>query len=79
MITIIFFNDYRIVKLWRESLHNVKAANSLADPAEYENLFPGFAETVKCEQFLKPQRMRRYPARTYPQVPVSLFLFYVYL
>ncbi|XP_060578773.1 coatomer subunit beta'-like isoform X2 [Ruditapes philippinarum] len=61
----------RIVKLWRESLHNVKAANSLADPAEYENLFPGFAETVKCEQFLKPQRMRRYPARTYPQVPAN--------
>ncbi|KAH3783877.1 hypothetical protein DPMN_161827, partial [Dreissena polymorpha] len=61
----------RVVKLWRESLGNMKAASSLADPREYENLFPGFNDTVKCEQFLKPQRMRRYPARTYPQAPAQ--------
>ncbi|XP_052820724.1 coatomer subunit beta'-like isoform X4 [Mya arenaria] len=59
----------RVVKLWRESLNNKKAASSLADPTEYENLFPGFSDTVKCEQFLKPQRMRRYPAKSNPQVP----------
>ncbi|KAH3690347.1 hypothetical protein DPMN_190699 [Dreissena polymorpha] len=61
---------YSSIQLWRESLGNMKAASSLADPREYENLFPGFNDTVKCEQFLKPQRMRRYPARTYPQAPV---------
>jgi hypothetical protein len=35
----------RVVKLWRESLEKVnkkKAAEALADPAEYENLFPDF-------------------------------------
>ncbi|XP_052229135.1 coatomer subunit beta'-like isoform X5 [Dreissena polymorpha] len=62
----------RVVKLWRESLGNMKAASSLADPREYENLFPGFNDTVKCEQYLKPQRMRRYPARTYPQAPANV-------
>ena len=32
----------RIVKLWRKDLEKVnpKAAESLADPMEYENLFP---------------------------------------
>ena len=62
----------RIVQLWRESLPNKKAALSLADPAEYENLFPGLKDAMKTEQFLKPQRTRRFPARMYPQVPVSI-------
>ena len=53
-------------------LPNRKAASSLADPTEYENLFPGIAGTVKCEQFMKAQRMKRYPARSYSQVPVSV-------
>lgn len=61
----------RVVQLWRESLPNKKAALSLADPAEYENLFPGLKDALKTEQFLKPQRMRRFPARMYPQVPAN--------
>ncbi|WAR15327.1 COPB2-like protein [Mya arenaria] len=40
----------RVVKLWRESLNNKKAASSLADPTEYENLFPGFSDTPNSER-----------------------------
>lgn len=38
--------------LWKEDLAktNKKAANSLADPTEYENLFPEFQEALKAEQ-----------------------------
>lgn len=67
---------YRVVQLWRENLGSVnnKAANSLADPEEYENLFPGFVEAQKTEQFLRPQRKSLIPANKYPQVPVSFYL-----
>lgn len=43
---------HRIVGLWKEDLakQNKKAANSLADPTEYENLFPEFQEALKAEQ-----------------------------
>lgn len=61
----------RVVQLWRENLGSVnnKAASSLADPKEYENLFPGFVEAQKTEQFLRPQRKSLIPANKYPQVP----------
>lgn len=38
--------------MWKEDLGktNKKAANSLADPTEYENLFPEFQEALKAEQ-----------------------------
>jgi len=64
----------RIVALWRENLaeNNPKAAQSLADPTEYENLFPGLKDAFKTQQYLKPQRMRPIPARLYPQVPSNL-------
>ena len=62
----------RVVKLWRESLAkvNAKAAQSLADPTEYENLFPGLREAFRAEQYLGPQRDRRIPSSQYPNVPV---------
>jgi len=43
-----------IVKLWREDLKTVsaKAAESLADPEEYPNLFPELEEALKLEQQL---------------------------
>ena len=65
----------RVVQLWRENLGSVnnKAANSLADPEEYENLFPGFVEARKTEQFLRPQRKSLIPAHKFSQVPVSQF------
>ena len=42
----------RIVKLWKEDLGKVnkKAADSLADPSEYENLFPEFQEALQAEK-----------------------------
>lgn len=42
----------RIVKLWKEDLAKVnkKAADALADPSEYENLFPEFQEALQAEQ-----------------------------
>lgn len=59
--------------LWRESLakKNQKAAQSLANPAEYENLFPGLQDALKTEQFLREQN--RYPikASDYPTITVS--------
>ena len=63
----------RVVKLWRESLSKVnqKAAESLADPTEYENLFPGLKEAFVAEQFLKETcQGKTKPATDYPLVTV---------
>ena len=42
----------RIVGLWRTEVAktNEKAAESIADPLEYENLFPGLSQTVQAEK-----------------------------
>lgn len=64
----------RVVKLWRESLAKVnqKAAESLADPTEYENLFPGLKESFVAEQFLRETCLgNSRPATDYPLVTVS--------
>ena len=47
-----FCSVLRIVQLWKEDLAKVnkKAADSLADPSEYENLFPEFQEALQAEQ-----------------------------
>ncbi|XP_055502399.1 coatomer subunit beta' [Leucoraja erinacea] len=61
----------RVVKLWKESLAkiNQKAAESLADPTEYENLFPGLKEAFAAEQYLKESsKTKCRPARDYPLV-----------
>ncbi|XP_064157381.1 coatomer subunit beta'-like [Anguilla rostrata] len=59
----------RVVKLWRESLSKVnqKAAESLADPSEYENLFPGLKEAYVAEQYLR-ETAKTQPAAEYPLV-----------
>ena len=51
-VTFFFFFFFRIVKLWKEDLKkiNKKAADSLADPLEYENLFPEFQEALQAEK-----------------------------
>lgn len=63
----------RVVKLWRESLSKVnqKAAESLADPTEYENLFPGLKEAFVVEEYVKRSLDDLRPAREYPLVTVS--------
>nr|CAG4642317.1 EOG090X01FO [Evadne anonyx] len=60
----------RVVQLWKVSLGlvNAKAAQSLADPQQYENLFPGLSDAMKTEQFLAQQRVRR-PASAFVSVP----------
>ncbi|KAF9807635.1 hypothetical protein SFRURICE_008848 [Spodoptera frugiperda] len=42
-----------VVKLWRESTSatNTKLGQSLADPEQYENLFPEFAQSLELERF----------------------------
>ena len=68
-----------MVALWRESLSqlNEKAGQSLADPKDYENLFPGYAEALKTEQFLKPERQKLLPASEYTNITVSdMFLIF---
>lgn len=60
----------RVVGLWKTSLSqvNAKASQSLADPAQYENLFPGLMDAMKTEQFLE-QRRQRVPAAASTAVP----------
>jgi coatomer subunit beta' len=61
-----------IVKLWKEGLSksNEKAAQALAEPTSYENLFPGFKESIKVEQYLKETRVDDVSASEYPNVTV---------
>lgn len=48
-----------------------QAAESLADPTEYENLFPGLKEAFVAEQFLRESCVSSSrPAREYPLVTV---------
>uniref|UniRef100_A0A8C1TKX1 Coatomer subunit beta' n=1 Tax=Cyprinus carpio TaxID=7962 RepID=A0A8C1TKX1_CYPCA len=64
----------RVVKLWRESLSKVnqKAAESLADPTEYENLFPGLREAFVAEQYLRETCLgKTRPATDYPLVTLK--------
>uniref|UniRef100_A0A4W6F759 Coatomer subunit beta' n=1 Tax=Lates calcarifer TaxID=8187 RepID=A0A4W6F759_LATCA len=64
----------RVVKLWRENLAKVnqKAAESLADPTEYENLFPGLKEAFAAEYYLRETCLgTSRPAKDYPLVTVS--------
>uniref|UniRef100_UPI0037E8326A coatomer subunit beta'-like n=1 Tax=Semicossyphus pulcher TaxID=241346 RepID=UPI0037E8326A len=60
----------RVVKLWKESLSKVnqKAADALADPIQYSNLFPGLQQTLLAEQYLKETHVRVRPAAEYPLV-----------
>ncbi|GIX79870.1 coatomer subunit beta' [Caerostris extrusa] len=62
----------QIVKLWKENFKKVneKAALALADPEEYENLFPGFNAAVKTEQFLR-QNQARQPAASYKKATAN--------
>ena len=70
-------NVHRVVELWREDLAktNAKTAQSLADPTEYENLFPELKQALQAEQFLKRERNTLLPAASLTSVPVSLSLF----
>lgn len=74
LVSVRFHDVYnRVVKLWRENLSKVnqKAAESLADPTEYENLFPGLKEAFVVEEWVKETHADLWPAKQYPLVTVS--------
>ena len=62
-----------MVALWKESLSQTseKAARSLADPAEYDNLFPERPATLCAQQFSAQQRARPIPAHAAAKLPVN--------
>jgi coatomer subunit beta' len=64
----------RVVEMWREELAktNGKAAQALADPLSYENLFNDYQATLKTEQFLKKERNTVLSAHQYLDVMVGL-------
>jgi len=57
------------VGLWRDDLQKVnrKAAEALADPAEYANLFPDFDLALQAEELFKQRRGAKVPASAFPQ------------
>ncbi|XP_047351448.1 coatomer subunit beta' isoform X1 [Vespa velutina] len=59
-----------IVQLWKEKLSAVseKAGQSLADPEQYENLFPGYREALKVEQFLREENKKKISASAFPTI-----------
>jgi len=63
----------QVVKLWRLDLQtiNEKAAESLADPMEYENLFPDLQLALKAEQYFRKNE-KPLPASKYLQVKDDL-------
>merc|ERR1719494_1383279 len=64
----------RIVQMWKEDLGktNKKAADSLADPTQYANLFPDLQEVIKAEEFLKLDRLDLRPAAEYQSLVSNL-------
>lgn len=64
----------RIVGLWREDLAktNAKAAQSLSDPTEYENLFPELKHALQAEEYLKSERATLLPAASYTSTTPSV-------
>lgn len=62
-----------IVELWKEKLAAVseKAGQSLADPEKYENLFPGYRESLEVEKYMREQYKIKIPASEYPNLTVN--------
>lgn len=60
--------------LWRTELGKVneKAGQSLADPEQYENLFPGFQESLKTQQFVAENESELLPAEMFTKIPMNI-------
>jgi len=60
----------RVVALWRVQLGKVneKAGQSLADPADYSNLFPDFEASLKAQQMLARERANVIPAADFKEI-----------
>lgn len=63
-----------VLSLWKTELGkiNEKAGQSLADPEQYENLFPGFQEALKTQQFLAEREPDLLPAHCATTVPMNI-------
>ena len=63
------------MQLWRKELSkiNAKAAESLADPAQYANLFPDLDLALKAEQHQRQQRKHTIPAREFSDYENSTY------
>jgi coatomer subunit beta' len=66
----------RVLALWKADLKgtNSKAAEALADPAVYPNLFPDFAWALKAESLFLQGRQHRVAAGSYLQAKGDLNL-----
>jgi coatomer subunit beta' len=65
----------RVVKLWREDLSKkglARAAESLADPLEYDNLFPDISLGLRAEEIAQKEREQVFSASRYLEVRESL-------
>lgn len=67
----------RVVGLWKTAAGE-KIGQSLADPAQYDNLFPGLKDAVKSQQYIQ-QQTKPIPAASAASVPVSFQSFFVLL
>lgn len=63
-----------VLSLWKTELGkiNEKAGQSLADPEQYENLFPGFQEALKTQQFIADREPELLPASYATKVPMNI-------
>lgn len=66
----------RTLKLWKENLKqiNEKAAEALADPVDYPNLFTDLDWALKVEDIFKSARHNHVPASSYPTAKDDLNL-----
>jgi len=63
----------RVLPLWKAELAKVseKAGQSLADPENYQNLFPNFAESLEAQKNLETERKNRLPANKFLSIPAN--------
>ncbi|XP_055335267.1 coatomer subunit beta'-like [Paramacrobiotus metropolitanus] len=61
----------RVLAIWKEKMgrKNAKAAQALADPIQYPNLFGNFEDGLKAEQFYTRERQNLVPANRYNSLP----------
>lgn len=63
-----------VLSLWKTELGKVneKAGQSLADPEQYENLFPGFQDALKTQQFVAQNEPNLLPASAAMKLPLNI-------
>uniref|UniRef100_A0A336LNK6 Coatomer subunit beta' n=1 Tax=Culicoides sonorensis TaxID=179676 RepID=A0A336LNK6_CULSO len=62
-----------VLELWRAEVDKVnkKVGQSLADPQKYDNLFPGFHDSIKTQQYLLKEK-NLLPAHQASQIPLNI-------